>query len=134
MTVGRLLVVDDQPAFGSFVARVARELGYEVKVTTHGDEFIAAYPEFAPDLIVLDVVMPDRDGIELIRWLAAQHCRARIIVATGYNPSYARMTKLIGTALGDLSITTLAKPVPVATLRAALDPALNAPQAPKPEA
>ena len=133
MTVGRLLIVDDQPAFANFVARVGREMGYEVETANHADEFIAAYPRFDPDLIVLDVVMPDRDGVELIRWLAGQHCRARIIVASGYNPSYARMTKLIGTAMGGLTITTLAKPVPLAALRAALDPAQNGAPAP-PEA
>jgi DNA-binding response OmpR family regulator len=122
MAIGRLLVVDDQPDFGRLVARVAGEMGYEVQVTTNGDDFMAAFGVFDPDLIVLDVVMPDRDGIELIRWLAGQPCRARIIVATGYNPSYARMTKLIGTALGNLSVTTLSKPTPIATLRAALEP------------
>jgi DNA-binding response OmpR family regulator len=125
MSKGRILVVDDEPAFGNFVGRVGLELGFEVEVRRDADSFIAVFPGFDPDIVVLDVVMPEKDGIEVIRWLAEHGCRARIIVVTGYNPSYARMTELLGRALGNLTVSTLSKPVKLATLRAALlaDPA-----------
>ena len=45
LTAERLLVVDDEPEFGEFVRKVAVELGYEVRVTTHGLEFQAAYDD-----------------------------------------------------------------------------------------
>jgi DNA-binding response OmpR family regulator len=121
MTARRLLIVDDEPAFGEFVARAARELGYQTEVTHHGDKFIQAYPRFKPDLIILDVVMPDLDGIDLIRWLAAERCTARIIVVTGYNPSYASMAEQIGRGLGGLTISTMRKPVSLNQLRKVLE-------------
>ena len=127
MSPGRLLIVDDEPAFADFVARVGRELGFEVTVARTASAFMAAYPDVDPDVVVLDVVMPDKDGIELIRWLAAQRCRARIIVVTGFNPSYATMTELLGKALGGLTVSTLSKPVPLSVLRAALLPTANDP-------
>lgn len=64
----RLLVVDDQPALGEIVRRTAEGLDYEVVVTTHAEEFMAEYESFDPTAIVLDIVMPDIDGIELVGW------------------------------------------------------------------
>lgn len=116
----RLLVIDDEPAFGGFVREVAEGLGFEVRVTTKADEFAEFYETFEPTVIVLDVVMPEVDGIELVQWLAQEKCKARIVIVTGYNPHYADAAKRLVSA-GDLpSVMTLTKPVSLADLRAAL--------------
>ena len=117
----KLLVIDDEPAFGGFVKEVAEGLGYEVRVTSKADEFAEAYESFDPTVIVLDVVMPEVDGIELVQWLAQEKCKARILIVTGYNPHYADAAKRLVSA-GDLpSVKTLTKPVSLADLRAALN-------------
>lgn len=116
----RLLVIDDEPAFGSFVKEVAEGLGYDVRVTAKADEFADSYETFDPTVIVLDVVMPEVDGIELVQWLAQEKCKAKIVIVTGYNPHYADAAKRLVSA-GDLpSVMTLTKPVSLADLRAAL--------------
>ena len=120
MTKPRLLVIDDEPNFGKFVARVARVLGFDVEVTTCGNDFMAAVPRFQPEVIVLDIVMPDMDGVELIQWLAARGTAARVIISSGFNPQYANMAKILGTASGILSVMTLPKPVALADLQRAL--------------
>jgi DNA-binding response OmpR family regulator len=120
MSARRLLVIDDEIDFGRFVSRVASPLGYEVEITTQGKDFKAAVPRFQPDVIVLDIVMPDIDGIELIQWLAARRMAARIVVASGFNPYYAKMAQMLGSVHGKLSITTLLKPIAIADLKAAL--------------
>jgi CheY-like chemotaxis protein len=112
----RLLVVDDQPQLGEAVRRVGEALGYEVRVTAHADEFMTEYETFDPTLIVLDIVMPDVDGIELVEWLASRNCVASIIVASAYNPRYAQMAKTMGTVKW-LDISFLEKPFRVAQLR-----------------
>src|ERR1700749_5223526 len=104
MTKPRLLVIDDEPNFSKFVARVAAAQGFEVEVTNCGKDFMAAVPRFQPDLIVLDIVMPDIDGIELIQWLAAQGARRRVIIASGVNPPYADMAQILGNTSGVLSV------------------------------
>ncbi len=116
----RLLVVDDEPDFGEFVREVAEDLGYEVRVTTRGNDFKLLYEAFNPTVILLDIVMPEIDGTELVFWLAERHCTAEIIVATGYNPSYVAVASAIGQGKGLGSVTTLTKPIPIAKLRAAL--------------
>ena len=49
----RLLIVDDEPRFATFVERVAEPLGYEVEVTNHGRDFQAAYRRKLPDIVVI---------------------------------------------------------------------------------
>ena len=115
----RLLIVDDQPALGEIVRRTAEGLEYEVLVTTHAEEFMAEYENFGPTAIVLDIVMPDIDGIELVDWLVERNCSASILVASGYNERYAKMAKSLGAAKG-LEIMFLEKPFRVAELRDAL--------------
>lgn len=119
MVVKRLLIVDDQPALGEIVRRTAEGLDYEVMVTTHAEEFMAEYERFDPTTIVLDIVMPDIDGIELVDWLVERNCAARILVASGYNKRYAKMAETLGTAKG-LEIMFLEKPFRITELRAAL--------------
>lgn len=120
MTDMRLLVVDDEPDFGEYVREVAEDLGYEVRVTTGSNDFKLLYEAFNPTVVLLDIVMPETDGTELVLWLAERHCTAEIIVATGYNPSYASMASSLGRVKGLRSATILTKPVPIAKLRAAL--------------
>ena len=62
----RLLICDDEPAFGRFVQNVAEDLGYDVRVTTEGRAFIEAYNSFKSTMIILYKVMPGMDGIELV--------------------------------------------------------------------
>lgn len=116
----RLLILDDEVDFGKFVAKVAIELGFDTVVTTSAREFRAAYQSQVPDVIVLDVVMPEEDGIEVMMWLVGQACRARIVIVSGFNPAYTRAVRSLGEARGKLTLSELQKPVKLADLRAAL--------------
>jgi CheY-like chemotaxis protein len=120
VAAGRLLICDDEERFGRFVQRVAMDLDFEVQVTSSADEFIAVYDAFEPTVIVLDMIMPDMDGNELILWLAQRRSPADLIICTGYNPDYATNAKILAEFKGLKSVTTLRKPVSVALLRQAL--------------
>ncbi len=116
----RLLIVDDEPAFGEFVREVALALGYEVVATTNGKAFQQCYAEFQPTTVMLDMVMPDMDGNELLLWLLQQGYAADLIITTGYNPDYASEAKLLAEFNGLNTVTTLVKPFSLAKLRAVL--------------
>jgi DNA-binding response OmpR family regulator len=122
----RLLIVDDEPRFAAFVERVATGLNYQVEVTHHGREFMKAYDRSPPDLAIIDMVMPDIDGNELILWLVKRHCTANVIIITGFSPDYALNARLLAEFRGLRSVTTLNKPVSVASLREALMAPLSA--------
>jgi YesN/AraC family two-component response regulator len=71
-------------------------------------------------VIILDIVMPDVDGIEVIQWLAEQRSQARIILMTGFDPRYAKIAEHVGTFKMKSEITTLLKPISVTDITAAL--------------
>lgn len=121
MNEKRLLIVDDEPAFGEFVRQVALSLDYQVMVTTDGKAFQECYADFQPTTIMLDMVMPDMDGNELLLWLLQQGYASDLIITTGYNPDYASDAKTLAEFNGLRTVTTLVKPFSLARLRAVLD-------------
>jgi two-component system OmpR family response regulator len=68
----RVLVVDDEPAILELLGTALRFTGYEVAAAATGAEALALVPRFGPDVIVLDVMLPDVDGFEVCRRLRAE--------------------------------------------------------------
>ncbi len=120
MNLKRLLVVDDEPAFGEFIRQVALALDYDVTVTTSGQAFQQCYAETQPTLIMLDMVMPDIDGNELLLWALRQGYANDLIITTGYSMDYAQDAKTLAEFMGLRTVTTLVKPIALSQLRAAL--------------
>lgn len=114
----RLLVLDDEPEFCEYVRKVAEQEHYIVKTLHDSLDFEALYEAFSPTLIILDLVMPNMDGIEIIQWLSSRDDPVHVVLATGYNPRYAIMAdKLAMGRSKNLKISPIAKPVRIDTLR-----------------
>ena len=116
----RLLIIDDDFRIRVFVMEVAVEQGFDVRQAANLEEFEEAYKAFDPTFIVLDMVMPEVDGIELLKRLARRGCNARILVISGYNPMYMDAARNLASGLEMPNVETLQKPFRVATLEAAL--------------
>ncbi|MGF1623481.1 MAG: response regulator [Alphaproteobacteria bacterium] len=117
---GRVLVVDDEPALGTMVQRALEPQGYAVSVTSHARAFKQLFESFAPTVVIIDIVMPDTDGIELIRWIAARNKEIRVIIASGSKSEYAKAAALLGAAAGLKTIINLRKPLSLKELREAV--------------
>lgn len=120
MSAEKLLIVDDEPDFAEFVRTVAADMGFDVTVTSRGDAFKKAYFEENPGVLVLDIIMPYTDGIELLMWLAEQNCTSKIIIATGYTEDYGLLAEKLGKASGLAMSVVLNKPITPSQLREAL--------------
>ncbi len=120
MSSKRLLIIDDEPEFGQFVRKVAEEMDFEVRVTTQATHFKEVYEVFDPTAIVLDVVMPEIDGIQLVNWLADRHYQGKLVITTGFTPRYAEWASTLSTGKGMTSVIALFKPIDLEKLQAAL--------------
>ena len=74
MTKRKILVVDDEPNILLSLEYILEQEGYEVHVARDGEEALAMAEEVGPDLILLDVAMPRKDGYEVCRALR-EHAR-----------------------------------------------------------
>ncbi|WP_394275623.1 MtrAB system response regulator MtrA [Luteococcus sp.] len=68
----RVLVVDDDAALAEMLQMVLRHEGFETAWCGHGDRALAAFREVRPELVLLDLMLPGRDGIEICRELRAE--------------------------------------------------------------
>lgn len=124
----RLLVVDDEAEIGRFVCAVAKRCGYLARSVQEAQAFQTVYRMWQPDMVVLDLAIPGADGIELLRFLAGQKSRARIVLISGLGPMLG-IAERLGQTYGLDVAAALEKPIRVATLQALLcaehpDPAM----------
>ena len=82
MSGERLLLVDDEENLRSMLAAALAHSGFEVTTAENGREALTLTKEILPDLILLDVMMPDLDGFEVCRRLRAEYVKVPIIFLT----------------------------------------------------
>jgi two-component system OmpR family response regulator len=99
----RLLVVDDEPTILELLAGSLRYAGFDVVTATNGMEALRAAAASRPDLILLDVMMPDGDGFEIVRQIRSGGAQIPIIFLTARSAVGERVAGL--TLGGDDYIT-----------------------------
>jgi len=117
---GSVLVVDDEPTIGEVVSRYLQRAGYETRVAEDGLEALDAVAESAPDLIVLDLMLPGLDGLEVMRRVRAEDRASAIILLTAKGDESDR---IIGLRLG--ADDYVVKPFSPAELVARVDAVLR---------
>jgi two-component system response regulator MprA len=78
----QLLVVDDEPPMRAALKRALELGGFQVTLAADGNEGLSSAAEVNPDLVVLDVLMPDLDGLEVCRAIRARGSRTPILMLT----------------------------------------------------
>ena len=101
-SAARVLVVDDEPSITDAVATALRYEGFETMEVGAGRAAELAIDEFRPDLIVLDVMLPDLDGFAIARRLRDGNHRVPVIFLTAKD---ATEDKVAGLALADDYVT-----------------------------
>ncbi|NKB56610.1 MAG: response regulator [Alphaproteobacteria bacterium] len=120
MSDRRLLVVDDVVELGEAVRTIGGNLGYDVRHSTNGKDFKQAMDDFNPTTVMIDIVLPDIDGFQLVKWLRERGCGAKILVSAMNNLNYAKLARSLGKGRG-LDISALPKPYQDDELYEALD-------------
>jgi EAL domain-containing protein (putative c-di-GMP-specific phosphodiesterase class I) len=101
---------------------VAESLGFTVRVLNDARYFFDTVEKINPDVIILDLQMPNHDGIELLRGLGERGCDSQIFIASGLDGRVLTTAEQLGATLGLSIAGTFCKPVELDTLRALLHP------------
>ncbi|MFC4908150.1 response regulator transcription factor [Actinomadura gamaensis] len=99
----RVLVVDDEPDLTDVLGRVLAQEGWEVRTAADGAGAIAAAREFRPDAVVLDIMLPDIDGLSVLRELRAAAPEVCVLFLTARDAVEDRVAGI--TAGGDDYVT-----------------------------
>lgn len=117
--MARVLVVDDTDDILTLVQGVTQRMGLLTATLNDSTRFMTTFVRFKPDIIVLDIVMPNIDGIEIIHWLSDVGFAGRLIVMSGYADG-DRLGRALSEAGERMAIVLLRKPFRIAELKAAL--------------
>lgn len=79
----KIIIIDDDALIRRVVGRVLTGAGYQVLEATNGRDGMAVIHEQKPDLIITDLMMPEKEGLETVRELQTDSCKAPILVISG---------------------------------------------------
>lgn len=81
----KVLIVDDSLIIRKKISKILENLGHEVVFdATNGQEAIDAYKNYKPDLVTMDITMPDMDGITAVKHIIKDDKEAKIIMVTSH--------------------------------------------------
>jgi DNA-binding NtrC family response regulator len=80
----KILIADDEVEFASTLATRLELRGYVTKIANSGEETLEAISSEVPDLLLLDLKMPDLDGLEVLAKLRENHEELKVIILTGH--------------------------------------------------
>ena len=80
----KVLLVDDQAEFRSILGKAFETSGYEVEQASSGEQLKTFYKESQPDVVVLDLKLPDADGLDLLTEIKREWADTEVIVLTGH--------------------------------------------------
>src|ERR1700730_4963803 len=89
-----LLVVEDDPSIRELLATSLRFAGFEVNTAATGNEALRAVERRSPDLVLLDVMLPDRNGFDVLRWLRSGGQTVPVLFLTARDAAEDKITGL----------------------------------------
>jgi CheY-like chemotaxis protein len=119
-----ILVIDDDPQVRLLIRLSLEEAGHEVAEASQGNEGTRSYAKRPADLVLCDLFMPEKEGLETIRELRSRYPDVRVIAISGGNPRCAGIDFLpIARSLGALAV--LPKPFETSALRSVVENLLH---------
>jgi DNA-binding response OmpR family regulator len=110
MSLGRLLIVDDDQSFAAELRVDGERLGLDVRMVHDTSAFESILKSWKPSIILMDLVMPDSDGLELIRVCGRSSYRGALILMSGGFELYLKMAEEIARTNNLNVVAKLPKP------------------------
>jgi CheY-like chemotaxis protein len=117
--MARVLVVDDDEVSRLVIGKILETAKHEVAYAANGEQGIAYYKKEPADVVIADLVMPVKNGLQMIRELYEQYRDVKIIAVTGVDPENLPLAEDLG------AVSSMTKPVNPEKLLEAIDAALH---------
>ncbi|PTB87493.1 hypothetical protein C9975_01250 [Thalassospira xiamenensis] len=113
-----LVVLDDDPDILELISSAAQISDFNAYATTEPDDFLNSIERIKPDIVIIDLIMPKQDGIEILQRLAQLSCPLpRLVIASGAGSRVLDAAKRVANELGLTVIGILTKPFRISTIR-----------------
>jgi YesN/AraC family two-component response regulator len=124
--VKRILIIDDDLHVRDMLERLLRKAGYDAQLAENGVEAMKMHRENPMDLVITDIIMPEKEGLEIITEFRRDYPSVKLIAISGGGrigpANYLKMAKLLGAE------RTYAKPVDTSKLLSAIKELLAPPE------
>ncbi len=107
----RMLIVEDESATARRIGEIVAGHGYDVVSVDNSPAFLEHFQRLSPDLVLIDLLMPDTDGIDLLHALAERQCAAAVILVCRMDEKVLSAARRVGERLGLRILGGLAEPV-----------------------
>jgi DNA-binding NtrC family response regulator len=121
-SLGRILVVDDDPSVVSILTKYFSDAGYSVDAAAHGGDALIAVSQYQPDVVVLDILMEGLNGVQVLEQIRSLDPKIRVIMITGSGDASFKPTAMSMGAFAYVS-----KPVSLERLHEAVTAAFTPP-------
>jgi len=123
----KLMIIDDAVSLTKYYAGIARQIGFDVDIVNDSEEALSRCVACAPDVVILDIIMPGKDGFEVLEELQSLPSPPPIIVISGYGDSCLRFAA-VGSRMHSRELAAvMRKPLRKADLEDALLRAVGKP-------
>lgn len=79
----KILIIDDEPHILLMLKKMLERAGYEIDIASNGNEGLELFKSKPADLVITDIIMPDKEGLETIREMKRLQSELRIIAMSG---------------------------------------------------
>jgi len=112
----RLLIIDDEEDICDLIAEIGQRHGLQTRTTSSTDTVQGILADFTPDIIMMDLMMPGIDGVELLRLLSEKAKDAKLCLISGSDARVLNSARRLGSAHGLNVVAALEKPLSIETL------------------
>jgi DNA-binding NtrC family response regulator len=106
----KLLVVDDQSGITKVVEMIARQLGLNARSLNNSAQATETFIAFKPDILMLDMIMPEKDGIDVLNEVLLTGLPVKVVLTSGFSDSYLRLAEGVAKFHENPNVSVLRKP------------------------
>jgi CheY-like chemotaxis protein len=106
----KLLVIDDQTGITKVVELIARQLGLNARALNDSLQAAEVFIAFKPDVVMLDMIMPEKDGIDVLNEILLTGIPVKVVLTSGLSDSYLRLAEGVAKFHENKQVSILRKP------------------------